>query len=292
MAENWEPHFMEAELDRQVDANLWTAIRKQLDRLLPNWRQRIEELGQVAAVERRETGNNWCDDQVFEALLRAVLSNNTDWAKVECVIPELRNAFSGFSLEKYADTTDEDVDTRLIPWFKHRNAASMTLRRSLVDLGKTSRILRDWSTKHGSAEDYFLEVMRTSDDDPKMAAKALGENGSGKKLPGLGVPLAAETLRNMGFDLSKPDRHICRAMGSFGLVRFRNWPDRTGTKPPSASAPEMLKTMTIVERMAMNVGERPTFVDNAIWLLCCKGGVHLSNHELEGMVTDATASRE
>ncbi len=275
---------VQVELDHHRAANLWHAIRNRLDRSLQNWTQRIEDLGQVAAVERREDGSHWDDDQVFEALLRAVLSNNTDWAKVERVLPELRDTFSGFSLRQYAETNDQDVDRR-ISWFKHRNAGSMTLRRSLVDLAKTSRILRDWSTKHGCAEHYFLVVMRSSEDDPKRAAIALGDNGSGKKLPGLGVPLAAESLRNMGFDVSKPDRHLCRAMGSFGLVRFRKWPDRAGTKPPSATSSEMLETMTIVERMAKIIGERPTFVDNAVWLLCCKGGVHISNADLVSMVS-------
>jgi len=53
---------------------LWNAIRRELDRSLPVWTQRIEHFGQVAAVERREAGSSWGDDQVFEALLRAVLS--------------------------------------------------------------------------------------------------------------------------------------------------------------------------------------------------------------------------
>ena len=283
---------MEAELDHHVAANLWLAIRDRLDRSLPKWTQRIEDLGQVAYVECREAGSHWSDDQVFEALLRAVLSNNTDWAKVERVLPELRDAFSGFSLHRYAETTDQDVERRLVPWFKHRKAGSMTLRRSLVGLAQTARILRDWSTSRGSAEQYFLDVIRSSGADPKEAAVALGEAGSTKKLPALGVPIAAESLRNMGFDLCKPDRHVCRAIGSFGLVQFRKWTDRTGTKSPASSVSEMLETMTVVEKIARIIGERPTFVDNAIWLLCCKGGIHMSNAELVSMVSDIGASRE
>jgi hypothetical protein len=45
------------------------------------WKQKIERLGQVAAVERREGGHHWSDNEVFEALLLAVLSNNTEWTK-------------------------------------------------------------------------------------------------------------------------------------------------------------------------------------------------------------------
>lgn len=283
---------MKAELDSPGAANLWHAIRDRLDRCLPAWTQQIEHFGQVAAVERREAGSHWTDAEVFEALLRAVLSNNTDWGKVERVLPELRDALSGFSLQRYAETPIQDVEHRLVPWFKERKAGSMTLRRSLLCLVETAQILRDWSISFGTAEHYFLDVIASSGGDPKAAAVALGEPRSNKKLPALGVPIAAESLRNMGFDVCKPDRHVCRAMGSFGLLRFHKWSDRTGTKPPEASASEMLETMTVVETMARNVGARPTFVDNAIWLLCAQMGLHMRNAELTQLASDIEAGRE
>jgi len=274
---------VEADPDHLAVASLWHSIRDRLDRSLATWTRLIEHFGQVAAVERREAGAHWTDEEVFEALLRAVLSNNTDWAKVERVLPELRDLFSGFSLDKYAKVTDGYVVQRLVPWFKQRRAGSMTLRRSLVGLAQTARILREWSIHHGSAEHYFLDVIGSSGGDPKVAAVVIGQAGTSKKLPALGVPIAAESLRNMGFDVCKPDRHVCRAAGSFGLVRFRKWPDRARTKAPEATAEEMLQTMTVVERLARNAGERTTLVDNAIWLLCSQMGLHMSNEALEAM---------
>jgi len=280
---------VEVELDHFAAANLWHAIRDRLNSSLPRWTRLIEHFAQVAAVERREAGFRWSDDKVFEALLRAVLSNNTDWAKVERVLPELRDAFTGFSLFRYAETTQQDIERTLVPWFKHRKAGSMTLRRSLLGLAQTARILRDWSADHGSAEHYFMDVIDCQGGDPKRAAVALGEAGSAKKLPALGVPIAAESLRNLGFDLCKPDRHMCRAVGSFGLVRFRKWSDCTGTRPPKRSVCEMLETMTVVERMARVVEARSTFVDTAIWLLCSQMGLHMLNAELASMASDIGA---
>jgi len=262
------PNVEVEELDYASTAKLWNAIRGRLDRCLPEWLRLIDDFGQVAAVKRREAGHRWSDDEVFEALLRAVLSSHTNWAKVERVLPELRDAFFGFGLRRYADTTDDYINCTLVPLFKKHKAGSISLRRNLMGLRETARILSNWSTAHGSAEHYFLDVIKRSMGDPKGAAVALGKTGSAKKLPALGVPIAAESLRNMGFDVSKPDRHVCRAVGSFGLVRFRTWQDRRGAKPPQASAAEMLATMTIVERIGRLVGERPTLIDNAIWLLC------------------------
>ena len=91
-------------------------------------------------------------------MLRGVLSNNTDWAKVERVIPELRDAFAGFDLGTFAATTDSEIHDRIVPWFKRRKAGSMTLRRSLLGLRDAALILRHWSNAHGSAEDFFLNT--------------------------------------------------------------------------------------------------------------------------------------
>jgi hypothetical protein len=260
-----------------------------LDRSLPRWKNQIEHFGQVAAVERREAGAHWTDSQVFEALLRAVLSNSTNWEKVETVLPELREVFSGFSLRDYADVADADVATRLIPWFKSRKAGSMTLARSLKDLARAARLLQDWSDIHKGAESYFLKVIATCDNDPKRAAVALGTPGTPEKLPSLGVPIAAEALRNLGFDICKPDRHICRAVAAFGFVSFRVWPDRGGTTPPQATNEEMLHTMEAIEKFAREAGERVSFIDNAIWLLCARMGVYASNSELAALAQLAQA---
>jgi hypothetical protein len=153
----------------------------------------------------------------------------------------------------------------------------------LIALAKTARILQGWSVLHGSAENYFVEVIRSVGGDPKRAALELGRVGGDWKLPGFGVPIAAEALRNLGFDLSKPDRHVCRAVGSFGLVEFRRWTDRSGTKAPSPRIEEMMKVMAAVESFARGVGVRATFLDNAIWLLCARSGCHLTNEELSAL---------
>jgi len=165
----------------------------------------------------------------------------------------------------------------------------MTLKQSLKGLAKTARILRDWSAAKGSAEHYFVDIVKKAGGDAKQAVMGLGNTPSPKKLPAFGIPLAAEAMRNLGFDVCKPDRHVCRALGSFGLVQFRKWPDHTGTKPPEASPREMLETMRVVENFAGLVSERPTLLDNAIWLLCARMGLNMTNAELAAM---ASACRE
>lgn len=264
---------------------LWDAICTRLDRSGLEWRRVIDDMQQVSAAESREAGRVWTDSEVFEALLRGVLSNNTDWAKVERVIPELRDAFAGFDLGTFATTTDSEISDRVVPWFKQRKAGSMTLRRSLKSLRDAAATLRCWSNDHGSAEDYFLNIYRLNDSDPKRLVVALGSSSSPRKLPSMGIPIAAECVRNLGFDVCKPDRHLCRAVGAFGMVRFQSWSDQSNTKAPRPTPDELVETMSQIERFALLVGERPTFVDNAIWLLCARSGVHLSNSDLGALPT-------
>jgi endonuclease III len=257
------------------------SIQDRLSRELTTWKEIIEHFGQVTAVQRREAGSRWSDDELFEALLRAVLSNNTQWSRVEMVLPELKEVFHNFSLESFANSAPNEINERILPWFIARKAGSMTLKSCLHALRTTAQILLHYSAQRGSAEDYFQDVMHFCGEDPKEVAIALGQPSSPKKLPGFGIPIAAEALRNMGYDICKPDRHMCRAAGSFGLVTFRTWKDQRGTKAPVASSREMLAVMRIFEEFAKSTGERVTFIDNAVWLLCARGmGLHLSNEGL------------
>ena len=267
---------------------LWNRIESRLDSKLPAWRERIDDLGQVAAVEKRSAGRTWSDDEVFKGLLLAVLSSNTDWSKIERIQGELSDRFLGFSLEWYAGLPDSEIGNRFVPWFKDKKAGSVTLARSLVELIDTARKLLEHSRAHGTAEDYFLSLMDRCGGDPKQVALCLGCAGE-YKLPSFGVPLAAEALKNLGFDVAKPDRHVMRAVGSFGLVHFGRWSDERARRkeraPPAPTPERQLSAMATVEKIAEAAGEPVVFVDNAIWLLCAKSGLYLTNAELAEMAS-------
>ena len=249
---------------------LWNNIESHLDSRLPAWQGRVHALGQVAAVEARSAGRTWHDDEVFKALLMAVLSANTVWSKVEAVEAELAEPFCGFSLEWYAERSKAEIGDRVMPWFKNRTAGSNTLERGLASLVGTAGILLEYSRRHGTADGYFTSLLDRCDGDPKQAALRLGSSRE-DKLPAFGVPLAAEALKNLGFDVAKPDRHIMKAIGLFGLVR---------QPPDSTSRERLLAAMAAVEHIANAEGKRVAFVDNAIWLLCAKNELALTDQEL------------
>lgn len=272
---------------------LWRNIERCLDARKPTWREQIAHFGHTKANARREADEAWRDNDVFEALVVAVLSNNNDWSKVESVLPDLGKLLQGFDLRAYAKLPEADVVDVYLPWFTTRKAGSMTLKRDLINLIETAERLARYSRERGTADGYFTSLVRECQGDPKQAAFRLGTDPS-IKFPSVGVPLAAETLRNLGFDVAKPDRHVMRAVGCFGLVGDLGvWSTdsdlRTGNNPPNPTPRRHLAAMRAVEEIATSVNESVILVDGAIWLLCAKGGLNLSNEDLEQLANGGSA---
>lgn len=261
-------------------ADLWNRIENRLTTDMPQWREEVQDLGQVPAVQERATGRRWTDNEVFKGLILAVLSNNTDWAKVKRIIPELSSVFHGFCLREYASLTPADIGLRFIPWFKERRAGSQSLGSGLKYAIDAARRLLELKAKYGSLDRYFGDLHQERKGDAILVAHALGSTSSVHKLPGLRIPLAAEFLKNIGFDVAKPDRHMNRAAGCFGWVQFHNWPDRNSTKQPRVNESEILQVMRAAAEFASDLGQLVCFVDNSVWLLCAKSGLYLSNRAL------------
>lgn len=112
---------------------LWQRIEQRLDCDQPQWRDDVDHRGQVSAVEKREGGSRWSDDEVFEGLVRSILSANTKWSKVELVLPELSTLLHGFSMSWYAALSPTDVKRTRVPWFMEQWALHLGFRVTFLD---------------------------------------------------------------------------------------------------------------------------------------------------------------
>jgi hypothetical protein len=263
---------------------LWKNIQLMLDLRLTGWRDRINSMGQTEAVESRQMGRTFTDSEVFQGIVKAVLSNSTDFSRIERIIQELHELFRGFDLNYYASLTEEDIEETFLPWFCCRFAGSLTMRSNLNNLIDASIKLISRSQQHGSLENFFNYIKSRQGNHPINLVLSLGSQSSLHKLSAMGIPIAAEAMKNIGYDVAKPDRHINRALGSFGMVHFSKWKDCSKCQAPQANEDEMRKVMTKMDSMARDVNEPVVFLDNAIWLLCSKSGLHLSNAHLKALV--------
>lgn len=273
-------------MDATRFSRLWDNIVNYLDKEWnkePHWRQRIIGFGQVPAINEREKGRQWSDREIFGGIIKAVLSNQTDWSRIERVLGELCDLFCDFDIQYYSSLNASEIENRFVPWFKARKAGSMAMKQDLKNLIKTANMLLDFSSEHGSLEKFIGRTLQNNNSDVKLLVYQFGSPKGQYKLPAIGIPIAAEALKNIGFDAAKPDAHFRRALGCFGLVEFRNWPDRSKTKPPAQNESECMETMKITENFAKEVGEKAAFLDNAVWLLCAKSGLHLSNDQLRNL---------
>lgn len=271
----------------EVNLNtLYINIEKRLSNWTNDWRREIEKTQvPTSVVERRLRGAHFSDSEIFKGLLLALLSNGSKWERIQNILEELGEPFEEFNLEAFSNISEDDVTNRLMPWFKSRKANPRFLEVDLNRLRTVAKQLVAYSQKYGSADSYFTTAWNLVGKDSTALAFLLGDPKQEHKqwkLLGFGVALSAEALRNLGFDLSKPDRHILRAVGQFGLVQFVKWSDRSAYSSPEASPNELRMTMKAVEQIAQANKQTTTFVDSMIWTLCSEGNdkAHLTNFDL------------
>lgn len=243
----------------------------------------------------KKCSNGFCgpvvgtDQNLFKCLVYGLFTNSVDATVFFRVIHSgiLPGLFFNFDPAKFHAAGISHIAT-ITSALRQLRAGFMNMRRSLENLQTTAGILASMSNQYGSINTYLFSIVKGVRH-PICLACALGSAGSSYHLPGFGIPLAAESLKNMGCQLSKPDRHILRALGCFGLAEFRNWRSRAGVEAPTASEKELRKAMWTMEAWALTVGVSPLRLDYAIWLLCARSGLHASNQDLENMAQSCTA---
>lgn len=258
---------------------LWANLCSKMDEWNKNWEKEVESACYINQLKKRRKKIKFTDNDIFEGLLLGILSSNTDWRTIRKIKDELKDKFNNFDLDSYSKKSEVYITNSIVPWFKSKKAGSLTLNRNLRYLIDTSKKLAKYSNKYGSADQYFTKALAEANNDAIELAILLGTSTEWK-LKGFGVPLAAEALRNIGYNLSKPDRHILRAVGSFKLVNFDNWDNRTGRNAPKPSISNHRKAMIAVDKLAKENNKETTFVDSVIWTACAKGGAWLTNKEL------------
>lgn len=259
--------------NRDGETRLQCLWRRMTDRLIA-WRADWLDVIDNGPAEPMPTFDDpgFTDEQIFEALTVALLSGNTRWDRVARIRGELRTPFDDFEPQYYARLEDGDIG-KIVSWFRERKAGSAGLGAGLLRLRKTAALLTAYD---GGANAFFRDAFEAAGRSPEDLAVALGTSDKWK-LPGFGIPLAAEALRNLGLDICKPDRHILRAIGSWSLINFSRW-DRCGAFiAPQANPAELRHAMFVVRSIAEAHGLPVRYVNSAIWTAGAVSGARLTN---------------
>ncbi|MEG3150110.1 hypothetical protein U1769_09440 [Sphingomonas sp. ZT3P38] len=261
---------------------LWHHLVQRLAGWRSDWDDHIDADSAAPAWEGPSRGEIVPDGRIFEAFAVALLSGNTRWERILRIRPNLGEPFGGFDLRRYALLTDRDIEERVVPWFRERRAGARGLSAGLVRLRDTAARLSSYRAGKGSASAYLADARSASGGSPEQLAILLATSKEWK-LPGFGIALAAEALRNMGIDLCKPDRHILRALGSWSLIDFVRWDRRGAFTPPQATTAELSRAMFVVRSIAEANDVRVSYATSVIWTAGAVSGARLSNGEFEAV---------
>ncbi|QDZ06789.1 hypothetical protein FPZ24_04285 [Sphingomonas panacisoli] len=251
-----------------------------LDAWRSDWRSQID--AETPEFVGGFPPNRLSDRRVFEAFTVALLSGNARWDRIAAVRPALSEPFHHYDLARFAALSDVNIDQTLVPWFARHRAGSAGLAQGLRRLRRTATVLE----AHGSYE-YLRDVFAAADGSPDRAAVLLGHS-SQWKLPGFGIALAAEALRLLGFDLSKPDRHVLRALGSWDIVAFSRWDRKGEFTAPQARPKELASAMTAVRALAADNEVGTSVCTSVIWTAGAVSGARLTNAEFAALAMEAS----
>ncbi len=195
----------------------------------------------------------------LRAMVYAMLSGSISWFRIEDHIdPKTGRITSIDKLFKEYDPTflTNSNPRSLRDGIKHLKFASQSTNAQMKALtSENLPKLLEWERNYGSVDRYYQSYLNI-DPSGKLLVRELSSPNSNNKMTQLGEALAAEYLRNLGYDLPKPDRHICEMLGCNRLG--------FGTKP-LATLDEVFDT---VQGIKEETQKRIAEVDYILWSFC------------------------
>lgn len=195
------------------------------------------------------------DNDIFERLCMAILSNGSGWRRVNNNRAQIGAALLGCHLGNVAALTERHMahicTTQIVPL----GIPSRVLLSTKLEWVRQSAItLRTIQQRHGTVSGYISREIQAGRQDALRVS--LTRRGSPSKLKGVGFGVCCEFFKQIGVDDVKPDVH---------LIRFFI---RTGINATASQDP--IDTWRIGITIANTLGVTRTYVDSLIWTFCAK----------------------
>lgn len=243
----------------QEKTNLILAMEEQLNDILKDEPHKLWEENFIRKqIDRRNAGGKFTLTDHIRAMVYSMLSSGNRWADVSrhadsvtgC-IPAVDEIFYGYDVKKLKQSSAEQLRDNV----KSIGCGTQSTRKQMEALlfYNVPKLVR-----YGDIDTYYRQYIET-DKTLKSLVKALSASGSKDKMVQMGIPLVCEYLRNVGYDIPKPDRHICRILGSDYLA--------LSDEP---IVPEF-EAFDIVKELAEVMEKSAAEVDYILWSYCAKG---------------------
>lgn len=214
-------------------------------------------------IEKREKGLPFTLSDHVRAMVYSLLSSFNEWNKIESNKDEIDKIFCNFDIHRLLHKLKEKSDF-FEKELKSIKCGTQSMRRQIAVLPGNIELLQKIQKKGKGDIDAFYQVQistNASGEHPyKELIKMLSTKNSEYKLKQMGIALVAEYLRNVGYGISKPDRHIVRLLGPNGLQEHSYENDASDTA--------RWKAFEIIRNYAMKTNKSEAYIDYLFWAYC------------------------
>ena len=213
-------------------------------------------------LDKRRDGSAFAVSDHIRGMVYSMLTSGAVWNRLEPhidiatgQIPIIDDIFY-----QYDVTALQSADpTKLCEKVKAQKLGTQFLKNQTEALVKENiGKLLSIKEKYGSV-DHFYQSLADKNDNLKTLVRELSAPGKPYKLTQLGEALTAEYLKNVGYDIGKPDRHICRILGS----EYLGCSKRKELSPYEA--------IDIIADIAKSLNKPAAEVDYILWAYCASG---------------------
>lgn len=213
-------------------------------------------------LDKRNEGCVFALNDHIQAMVYSMLSSGITWERVESmtdlatgrIIP-LDELFHQYDPDYILSCDPSDLRDGI----KGLHLASQYTKNQMVALIDVNiPKLKAIEQEYGNIDTYYKKYI-IDGCDLACLIRQLSSPNSKDKLAQMGEALIAEYLKNVGYDTAKPDRHICRILGSSYLA---------------CSESEIIpafEALDIVADIAKELGKTTAEVDYILWAYCATG---------------------
>lgn len=212
--------------------------------------------------DRRDRKEEFSISDHIRGMVYAMLSSGIAWERVENSIDILTGKiktideiFHQYNPQILLECSSQELSDKV----KHLHCASQSTKKQMNGLIHTNIEKLMQLEKEYDSIDGFYQRFIDKDSSYKTLIKTLSDSDSVNKMVEMGEALNAEYLRNVGYDMAKPDRHIRRILGSNVLACSEH------------EIVPLFQTFDIVKDIADELGKSVAEVDYILWSYCSKG---------------------
>jgi thermostable 8-oxoguanine DNA glycosylase len=170
--------------------------------------------------------------------------------KITCV----DNVFCNYDTEYLIKCSPNELTNKLL----EIRCGTQYINKQMPALIENIKKLIKYEKSYGNVDNYY-QTLVNENDSYKALITALSNSKSNDKMLQLDIALTCEYLRNVGYNLPKPDRHLCRILGSEYLGLSKN-----GEAKP-------FEVIDIINEVSSKINKPATEIDYIIWSYCANG---------------------